>query len=96
MPPIERIFDKEFLGRKWKHVIEPRAAYHYVTGINNFNRILRFDARDILSNTNEVEYAVVNQPIPVEAGADVYGLPRVFAPDVGRDEFVAWLRGLLN
>jgi len=32
-----------------------------VTGVNNFPNILRFDARDILSNTNEVEYAVVNR-----------------------------------
>ena len=22
-PALERVFDKEFLGRKWKHVIEP-------------------------------------------------------------------------
>jgi hypothetical protein len=29
--------------------------------INNFDRILRFDARDIASDTNEVEYAVVNR-----------------------------------
>jgi peptidoglycan/xylan/chitin deacetylase (PgdA/CDA1 family) len=41
-------------------------------------------------------YAVVNQPVPVEQGADVFALPRVFAPDVGRDEFASWLRGLLN
>jgi peptidoglycan/xylan/chitin deacetylase (PgdA/CDA1 family) len=42
------------------------------------------------------EYAVVNQPVPVEAGADVFALPRVFVPDIGRDEFAGWLRGLLN
>ena len=60
-PALERVFDREFLGRKWKHVIEPRATYHYVTGINNFAQILRFDERDILSNTNEVEYALVNR-----------------------------------
>jgi len=60
-PAVERVFAGEFLGRKWKHVIEPRVVYRYVTGINNFDRILRFDARDILSNTNEVEYAVVNR-----------------------------------
>ena len=36
-------------------------VYRYVTGINNFDRILRFDARDIMSDTNEVEYALVNR-----------------------------------
>jgi LPS-assembly protein len=60
-PAIDRIFDREFLGRKWKHVIEPRIVYNYVTGVNNFANILRFDERDILSDTNEVEYSVVNR-----------------------------------
>jgi LPS-assembly protein len=60
-PALNRVFDREFLGRKWKHVIEPRVVYHYVTGVDNFSDILRFDARDILTNTNEVEYAVVNR-----------------------------------
>ena len=60
-PTLERVFDHEFLKRKWKHVIEPRVVYDYVTGVNNFNNILRFDERDILSNTNEVEYEVTNR-----------------------------------
>jgi len=60
-PAVSKVFDKEWLGRKWKHVIEPRAVYSYVTGVNNFPSILRFDERDVLSNTNEVEYAVVNR-----------------------------------
>ena len=60
-PGLERVYGRELWGRKWKHVIEPRASYHYVTGVNNFANILRFDARDILSNTNEVEYGMVNR-----------------------------------
>jgi LPS-assembly protein len=60
-PVLERVFDGEFLGRKWKHVIEPRLVYNYVTGVNNFADIIRFDDRDILNNTNEVEYSVVNR-----------------------------------
>ena len=32
-----------------------------MTGVDNFANILRFDARDILSNTNEVEYGVINR-----------------------------------
>lgn len=59
-PALDRIFDREFLGRKWKHVIEPRIVYDYVTGVGNFQRVLRFDDRDILSDTNEVEYGVAN------------------------------------
>lgn len=60
-PPLERIFDKEFMGRKWKHVIEPKVAYRYVTGVNNYPNILKFDERDILSDTNEVEYGFVTR-----------------------------------
>jgi len=60
-PALSRIFERSVGGHKLKHVIEPRATYRYVTGVNNFASILRFDARDILSNTNEVEYGIVNR-----------------------------------
>ena len=60
-PAAEKIFDKEFLGRKWKHVIEPRAVYRYATGVNDFANVLHFDERDILSNTHEVEYGFVSR-----------------------------------
>jgi LPS-assembly protein len=60
-PALSRVFGREFLGRKWKHVIEPRAVYTYVTGVSNFANILRFDQRDILSNTDEVGYSVVQR-----------------------------------
>ncbi len=60
-PALSRVFEHPWLGRKWKHVVEPRMRYDYVTGVNNFANILRFDATDILSNTNAVEYALVNR-----------------------------------
>jgi len=60
-PSLERVFQREVAGRKWKHVMEPHATYRYVTGVNNFASILRFDARDILSNTNEVEYGIIHR-----------------------------------
>ena len=60
-PAMARVFDHPWLGRKWKHVIEPRLKYDYVTGVNNIADILRFDATDVLTNTNEMEYAMVNR-----------------------------------
>jgi LPS-assembly protein len=63
-PALSRVFDRPWLGRKWKHVIEPRMRYDYVTGINNFADILRFDATDVLTNTNEIEYSLVNRFTP--------------------------------
>jgi len=60
-PVLEKIFDKQYLGRKWKHVIEPRIVYRYVTGVNDFADVLHFDERDILSDTHEVEYGFVTR-----------------------------------
>jgi LPS-assembly protein len=60
-PALSRVFDRPWLGRKWKHVIEPRMRYDYVTGIHNFANILRFDSADTLTNTNEIEYSLVNR-----------------------------------
>jgi LPS-assembly protein len=60
-PVLERIFDREVLGRKWKHVIEPRFVYRSVTGVNNFAEVLHFDERDILSDTHEVEYGFITR-----------------------------------
>jgi LPS-assembly protein len=60
-PVLEKVFDREFLGRKWKHVIEPRIVYRYITGVNDFANVLHFDERDILSNTHEVQYGFVTR-----------------------------------
>jgi LPS-assembly protein len=71
-PALEKVFDKEVLGRKWKHVIEPRILYRYVTGVNNFLNVLHFDDRDILSDTHEVQYGFItrlyakHQPVPIQ------------------------------
>jgi LPS-assembly protein len=69
-PALNRIFDRPLAGHKLKHVIEPHLTYRYVTGVNNFANILRFDARDILSNTNEVEYGVTNRLYSKRTSAD--------------------------
>lgn len=45
----------------WKHLIEPVVSYRHVTGIEDFDRIIRFDERDAIANTQEVEYALVNR-----------------------------------
>ena len=60
-PALSKVFDRPWLGRKWKHVIESRIRYGYVTGVNNFADILRFDAADVLTNTNEIQYSVINR-----------------------------------
>ncbi len=63
LPALSRVFEKKTIfGDKLKHVIEPRAVYRYVSGIGeDFNRFIRFDERDILSNTNEVLLSLANR-----------------------------------
>lgn len=45
----------------FRHTIEPYLTYRYVTGVNNFNRIIRFDYEDIKTDTNEIEYGITNR-----------------------------------
>ncbi|MGB9454533.1 MAG: LPS assembly protein LptD [Bryobacteraceae bacterium] len=62
-PSLARVFNKKTIfGDKVKHVIEPRATYRYVTGIgSDFDRLVRFDETDLLSDTNELELSLTNR-----------------------------------
>lgn len=64
-PVIERVFDTPIIERlargPVKHTVEPFLEYRFVTGVNNFQSILRFDDRDVVSNTNELEYGVTQR-----------------------------------
>jgi LPS-assembly protein len=60
-PTLSRIFNAKPFGRVLKHTIDSYAIYRYQTGIDNFSQIIRFDYRDILADTNEVEYGVINR-----------------------------------
>lgn len=62
-PALARIYKspKWLGGEKVKHVIEPRAEYVFVDGVRDFNRIIRFDENDLLSDTNEVRVSVANR-----------------------------------
>ena len=59
LPSLERVYN--FHGTKWKHSIEPDVVYRYVTGVNDFSNIIRFDDDDTLTDTNEVEYGLTNR-----------------------------------
>ncbi len=64
-PVLERVVTptrfRWLLGDRLKHTIEPEATYRLTKGIGNFSRVLRFDALDVVSNTNEVEYGVTQR-----------------------------------
>jgi LPS-assembly protein len=42
-------------------VIEPFLTYRFVKGVDNFNKIIRFDYVDTATDTNELEYGVTNR-----------------------------------
>jgi LPS-assembly protein len=61
LPTIQRYFQRSGSNKKFKHTIEPSFAYHYVTGINNFSQLIRFDTDSTLTNTNELQYGVTQR-----------------------------------
>jgi LPS-assembly protein len=57
-------FAKDFSrggGFFFRHVIEPYVTYRKISGINNFDRIIRFDYNDAIADTNEIEFGIANR-----------------------------------
>lgn len=66
---LERFFDRPRTHHRYKHTIEPFATYRYVTGVHDFADFIRFDSNATLTDTNELEYGVV-QHLYVKSGED--------------------------
>jgi len=94
-PTLGKIFGGTVVGRKVKHTIEPRLVYRYTNGVESFGSIIRFDYRDILSNTNEAEFGLLQRLFlkRKRAGCDEeavgFTATTPCAP-AGADEFVSW------
>jgi LPS-assembly protein len=54
-PQIERDFGT------WRHVIEPNVDTRYIGGANEFQNTIVIDDIDLVTRTNEVEYALTNR-----------------------------------
>jgi LPS-assembly protein len=56
---------RNFYGKnnafRFRHVIEPYLTYRFIKGVNNFNKIIRFDYADTETDTNEIEFGVTNR-----------------------------------
>lgn len=61
-PSFSRIFDAE-IGRfgKFKHIIEPRIDYNYVSDVSDPQRIPAYDEIDLALGRNDIRYAIVNR-----------------------------------
>jgi LPS-assembly protein len=60
-PALARNFHHSDGSVRFRHVIEPYVIYRRVAGINNFDRIIRFDYLDAIADTNEIEYGISNR-----------------------------------
>lgn len=68
-PTLEKYFERPGSRHRYKHTIEPVVTYRYVTGVDNFADFIRFDSNATLTDTNEVEYGIV-QHLYVKQGDD--------------------------
>jgi LPS-assembly protein len=61
-PSLEKVSARSYRGRRLKHVIEPDIQYRLVRARDQDNilDVIRFDAMDIFTETNEVEYSLTN------------------------------------
>ncbi len=75
LPAVERVFSPPkwlHLGTKLKHVIETRATYENVAGIGDtYNKLVRFDDLETLSNTNQLEISVTNRLLSKDKNGNV-------------------------
>ncbi|HEX8709507.1 MAG TPA: LPS assembly protein LptD [Pyrinomonadaceae bacterium] len=60
-PALARNFRHRDNSFFFRHVIEPYFVYRKISGISNFERIIRFDQQDAIADTNEIEYGLTNR-----------------------------------
>lgn len=70
LPALERVFaaPKWLGGEKLKHAVEARGGYRRVRGIGDFDRYIRFDETELLSNTEEIDYSLSNRVYVKQSG----------------------------
>jgi LPS-assembly protein len=45
----------------FRHLIEPYITYRRIEGVDNFDRVIRFDYVDAIADTNEIEFGISNR-----------------------------------
>lgn len=69
-PSLGRVFRRKD-GTPWfKHVVEPFVEYRRIKGTDDFDRTPLIDERDMIAETNEVEYGVTNRFFVKRQGGD--------------------------
>lgn len=91
LPTLWRIFTPpKWMGDKMKHSIETRASFRKVAGVQDFQKIVRFDEMDIVANTTELEVQVANRLWSKQKNGSIHDVlswelsqRRFFDPDFG-------------
>ena len=60
-PPLAKDFHRRDGSFFFRHLIEPYIIYRRIKGVNNFDRIIRFDYTDAMADTNEIEFGISNR-----------------------------------
>ncbi len=60
-PSFARIYHKKDGSPWFKHIVEPYAAYRRILGADNFDRTIHYDERDMITETNQLEYGITNR-----------------------------------
>lgn len=68
----------------FRHVIEPYIVYRKLSGINNFDRIIRFDYIDAIADTNEFEFGIANRFFTRRSTENVSDVPMKITDDENR------------
>ena len=74
-PALARNFRRNDGQLRFRHVIEPYLIYRKISGISNFERIIRFDYNDAIADTNEIEYGITNRFFTRRSTENVSGTP---------------------
>ncbi|HET9712002.1 MAG TPA: LPS assembly protein LptD, partial [Pyrinomonadaceae bacterium] len=71
-------------GFFFRHLIEPYVVYRKIAGINNFDRIIRFDYVDAIADTNEIEFGIANRFFTRRSTENVSDVPVTTNEDPNR------------
>jgi len=60
-PPLFKDFHRGNGSFFFRHLIEPYITYRRIVGVNNFDRVIRFNYVDAVADTNEIEFGISNR-----------------------------------
>lgn len=87
-PSFARIYDVE-IGRfgKFKHVIEPRIDYTYISDVGNPEKIPAYDEVDLPLGQNQITYAIVNRLLAKSADPKASAAEEIASLEVSQTRY---------